>query len=248
MDESELRMDKVLTLKARIKNGEMINGIGIPMCSQKKDLERILEEVEFDFFNIDCQHGPQSEVRISELCGAAGELGVPVNLRIKNTRQTYLIGNFLDLGPAGIIVPEVEKKSSVREAVSSFYYPQIGIRSWGGRTRYRIDENSDRVQNASWWNKTGVLWIQLESINAVLNCRKLAIDGVDVVTFGPKDLMFDIESYQYPPFLTLEDCVRYVVREMQDTSVAVSLALQDSSEQSKYRDLGLTILQTPMVV
>ena len=57
MDESELRMDKVLTLKARIKNGEMINGIGIPMCSQKKDLERILEEVEFDFFNIDYSRG-----------------------------------------------------------------------------------------------------------------------------------------------------------------------------------------------
>ena len=71
---------------------------------------------------------------------------------------------------------------------------------------------------------------------------------MDVLTFGPNDLLFDIERYQNPPFQTVDDCVRHVAREMEGTSVAVSLALLDPSDRQKYIDMGLTVLQTPMVV
>lgn len=71
---------------------------------------------------------------------------------------------------------------------------------------------------------------------------------MDVLTFGPNDLMFDIERYENPPFRTVDDCVRHVAREMECTSVAVSLALLDPSDRQKYIDMGLTVLQTPMVV
>lgn len=218
------------------------------MESGEEDLARILQQGEIDFFNVDCQHGPQSEDRIVAFCASAEVLGVPVILRIKHTRHTYLIGNYLDLGPAGILVPEVKEEATVREAVHFFYYPQFGGRSWGGSARHGIGDRSDRLAYAAWWNDTGVLWLQLESVEAVINCRKLALDGVDVLTFGPNDLMFDIERYHRPPFRTVEDCVGHVVREMEGTSVAVSLALQDPSERDKYIDMGLTVLQTPMVV
>ena len=241
-------MGQSTSLKQRIRDGEIVTGPGVSMDSGKEDLERILQRDKIDFFNIDCQHGPRNEDRIVSFCTSAGALGVPVILRIKHTRHTYLIGNYLDLGPAGILVPEVKKEDTVREAVHFFYYPQIGGRSWGGSARHGINERSDRLEYAAWWNETGVLWLQLESVEAVLNCRQLAQDGVDVLTFGPNDLMFDIERYHRPPFRTLDDCVRHVAREMEGTSVAVSLALQDPSEREKYVDMGLTVLQTPMVV
>jgi len=157
-------------------------------------------------------------------------------------------GNYLDLGPAGILVPEVRAEVTVREAVHFFYYPQFGSRSWGGNARHGIAGRADRLEYAAWWNDTGVLWLQLESVDAVINCRKLAQKGVDVLTFGPNDLMFDIERYRNPPFRTVDDCVRHVAREMEGTSVAVSLALLDPSDRQKYTDMGLTVLQTPMVV
>lgn len=236
------------SLKQRIRNGEIVNGVGASMESGKEDLARILQQGKVDFFNVDCQHGPQSEDRIVSFCSAAEALGVPVILRIKHTRHTYLIGNYLDLGPAGILVPEVREEATVREAVHFFYYPQFGGRSWGGSARYGIGDRSDRLAYAAWWNDTGVLWLQLESVDAVINCRKLAQDGVDVLTFGPNDLMFDIERYHRPPFRTVDDCVRHVAREMEGTPVAVSLALLDPSDRDKYVDMGLTVLQTPMVV
>ncbi len=241
-------MAHTASLKHRISNGEIVNGIGVSMESGKEDLARILQQGKIDFFNVDCQHGPQCEDRIVSFCASAEALGVPVILRIKHTRHTYLIGNYLDLGPAGILVPEVKEAATVREAIHFFYYPQFGGRSWGGSARHGIGDRADRLEYAAWWNNTGVLWLQLESVDAVINCRHLALDGVDVLTFGPNDLMFDIERYHQPPFRTVDDCVRHVVREMEGTSVAVSLALQDPSDRDKYIDMGLTVLQTPMVV
>ena len=241
-------MDQPSSLKHRVRSGEIVTGLGVSMDSDRDDLERFLEQGGIDFFNVDCQHGPQSEDRIVSFCASAEALGVPVILRIKHTRHTYMIGNYLDLGPAGILVPEVKEEATVREAVHFFYYPQFGGRSWGGSARLGIRDRPDRLEYAAWWNDTGVLWLQLESVEAVINCRKLALDGVDVLTFGPNDLMFDIERYRHSPFRTLDECVRHVAREMEGTGVAVSLALQDPSEREKYVDMGLTVLQTPMVV
>ncbi len=236
------------SLKRRIRSGEIVNGVGVSMASTTEDLAHVLQQGQFNFLNVDCQHGPLNEDRIVSFCASAEAVGVPVILRIKHTRHTYLIGNYLDLGPSGILVPEVKTDATVREAVHFFYYPQCGGRSWGGSARYGIRDRPDRLAYAAWWNETGVLWLQLESVEAVLNCRQLALDGVDVLTFGPNDLMFDIERYTHPPFRTVEDCVRHVVREMEGSSVAVSLALQDPSERGKFLDMGLTVLQTPMVI
>ena len=241
-------MVEPISLKQRIRNGDIVNGVGVSMDSGREDLERILRQGEIDFFNVDCQHGPQSEDRIVSFCASAEALGVPVILRIKHTKHTYLIGNYLDLGPAGILVPEVKHQATVEEAVHFFYYPQFGGRSWGGSARHGIRDRSDRLEYAAWWNDTGVLWLQLESVEAVINCRQLALDGVDVLTFGPNDLMYDIERYHRPLFRSVDDCVRHVAREMEETSVAVSLALIDPSDRQKYIDMGLTVLQTPMVV
>ena len=70
----------------------------------------------------------------------ARELNLPVQIRIKHTLHAYLIGNYLDLGPSGIMVPEVESEAIVDEAVNAFYYPQMGKRSWGGIHRVGLDE------------------------------------------------------------------------------------------------------------
>ena len=82
---------------------------------------------------VDSQHSPYNEDRLVDFCNVANELGIFVNFRIKHTRNTYLIGNYLDLGPSGIEVPQVELDETVDEAVAAFYYPQQGIRSWGAR-------------------------------------------------------------------------------------------------------------------
>ena len=70
-------------------------------------LEDILSKDQYAYVSVDSQHAPLNEESLVAFCSMANDMGIHVQLRIKNTRQTYLIGNYLDLGPSGVEVPEV---------------------------------------------------------------------------------------------------------------------------------------------
>jgi 2-keto-3-deoxy-L-rhamnonate aldolase RhmA len=127
------------------------------MNSSREQVAEILNRESYDLIYIDSQHGPHTEWDIVRICTAAEELGVGVQLRIKHTLHTYLIGNYLDLGPLGIKVPQVEDEATVQQAIDAFYFPPVGKRSWGGWVGYGINERRDRLAYAQWWNNNGIL-------------------------------------------------------------------------------------------
>jgi 2-keto-3-deoxy-L-rhamnonate aldolase RhmA len=174
-------------------------------------------------------------------CAVAEGIDMPVQFRIQHTRHAYLIGRYLDLGATAIVVPEVREEATVDEAVRFFYYPQKGKRSWGGDARRGFGKRPDRLEYAAWWNAYGVLSIQLESLDAVINCRQLAKPGIDAVLFGPNDLAYDIESYHQPPLGTLDECVKHVVRELEGSGCRVALSAPFSADRQKYIDMGVTV-------
>jgi 2-dehydro-3-deoxyglucarate aldolase/4-hydroxy-2-oxoheptanedioate aldolase len=175
------------------------------------------------------------------------ELGLPVQMRIPHTQQTYLIGRYLDLGPAAILVPEVMAEATVDEAVAYSYYPQIGRRSWGGIARYGLKARggqADRREYAEWWNNYVVLAIQLESIEAISNARKLAKPGVDYVAFGPNDLLFSLEGHPEYPLQTVDDCMLNVAKQLKGSGIRLGMAVTTvPEERNKYLEMGITIFQ-----
>jgi 2-keto-3-deoxy-L-rhamnonate aldolase RhmA len=230
------------SLKRRIHAGETVYGISVPMTVDKGKLQATVERGGYDFVSVDSQHSPYNEDRLVSFCGMAGEIGVHVQFRIKHTRHSYLIGNYLDLGPTGIEVPQVEEESTVDESVAFFYYPQRGIRSWGGAPRAGFEARSDRLEYAAWWAETGVLWMQLESVGSVTNARALAKAGVDCVSFGPADLGFSLEAHPGHHLKTVDDCVRHVVEQLRDTTAAVCFRSGPPENRQKYADMGVTVL------
>jgi 4-hydroxy-2-oxoheptanedioate aldolase len=211
------------SLKQRIHRKEVIKVAGTSVNVSKSQLEDILSKDDYDLVGVDSQHSAFNEEKLVAFCGIAEELGMPVQLRIKHTRHAYLIGNYLDLGPFAIVVPQVEEESTVLEAIDAFYYPPMGKRSWGGAARYGLKERSDRLEYSQWWNDNGILILQIESVNAVTNARKLAKPGVDMLVFGAMDLSFSLESYPEHPFKTVEDCIRHVQKQMEGTQVKVGV-------------------------
>ena len=165
---------------------------------------------------------------------------MPVVLRIKHTRHTYLIGNLLDLGPVGIEVPQVELESTVDEAVANFHYPPDGVRSWGGQDRYGFaDQPLDEYIEL--WHRTGVLAMQIESITAATAARRLVRPGVDFVTFGPADLTLNIRRYPNHALKTVEDCVAYVAEDLRGTGVRACMRVPAGADTSHFRDMGVTM-------
>ena len=216
------------------------------MTTERDQLEKILEKGPYDFVSIDSQHNPLNETRLVEFCAMAKELGTLVNFRIKHTRHTYLIGNFVDLGPAGIEVPQVETEATVEEAVENFYYLPQGKRSVGGMPRLNIENYPDSFDYAEWWNKNGVLWMQVESVEAVEQVYALAKPGVDCISFGPTDLSVSLKYSDHPRLKTVDDCVRHVVKTLEGTHTAVCYRSISPDNRQKYMDMGVTvILESP---
>ncbi|MCB0064534.1 MAG: hypothetical protein KDE19_20565 [Caldilineaceae bacterium] len=230
------------SLKERIHRGDVLIGVSAPMTASQAQLEEILSKDDYAFISTDSQHAAFNEERLVEFCGYAAALNVPVQFRIKHTRHTYLIGNLLDLGPAGVEVPQVETEATVDEAIDYFYYPQRGIRSWGGVARYKINATPEQFAYAEWWNQTGVLWMQLESINAVTNAHKFAKPGVDCLSWGPADLQFNMAAYPHHPFQSDDDCVRHVLAQLADTDIKLCYRTYDPALRNRYIDLGVTVL------
>jgi 2-keto-3-deoxy-L-rhamnonate aldolase RhmA len=234
------------TLKQRIRDGEVVVSLRIPLTSARDDVARALDQGEYDFIYVDGQHTAFGDDQLVTFCGIADEVGMPVQFRIPHTRQTYLIGRFLDMGLSGILVPEVVEEATVDEAVEQSYYPQAGRRSWGGTSRrgFTVANPPDRLEYASWWNERVVLGIQLESVVGITRARTLAKPGVDYVAFGPNDLLFSLEGHPRFPLRTVDECMENVAEQLADTGVRLGMAvITDSDERAQYLDMGITVFQ-----
>ena len=106
-------------LKQRMKSGEILIGVSVPINATLNQMEEIISKDEYAFVSTDSQHNAFNEETLVNFCQHAKKLGIPTQFRIKHTRETYLIGNILDLGPLSIEVPQVEDIETVKNACST---------------------------------------------------------------------------------------------------------------------------------
>ncbi len=235
-------MTATKTFKQRIRAGELLFGASLAMRPDADWLREVVAGRPYDFVWVDAQHSPFSEHRLVAFCAAAGEVGVPVVFRLKHTRLTWLVGNFLDLGPTGIEVPQVETEATVDEAVANFYYPPRGIRSWGGAARHGFSDQR-LAEYASLWQETGALAMQIESISATTNAaRRFAKDGVDFFTIGPADMTLDIQHHPNHALKSVDDCVSYLARDLRGTGKQVCMRTSAGDDPRHYHDMGVTMI------
>ena len=166
---------------------------------------------------------------------------MPVWFRIKHTRFTFLVGNYLDLGPHAIEIPQVEQEATVDEAVANFYYPPRGARSWGGRARAGY-ANQSLEEYAALWERTGALAMQIESVAATTAARRLAKDGVDFFTIGPADMTFDLRRHPNHALQSVDDCVRYLARDLEGTGKRVCMRTSAGDDPAPHHDMGVTMI------
>ena len=172
---------------------------------------------------------------------------MPVQFRIPHTRNTYLIGRYLDMGLSGILVPEVEDTGPVDEAIAYAYYPPIGKRSWGGAARFGQVQDGKRLSQPEYvkfWNDHVILSVQIESIKAVESAASLAKPGIDYLAWGPNDLGLDLQRNPDYRFRTADECTQYVWEQVRDKGIKMGMAIvTEPEEREKYLKMGLTMFQ-----
>jgi 2-keto-3-deoxy-L-rhamnonate aldolase RhmA len=209
-------------LRKRVAAKETLHVALANLDTPATDLGALYAQEKYDMVFADGQHNVYDDILLRDFCRTSTSHGVPVLFRIKHTAFAHLIGNYLDLGPAGVVVPQVEDESTIGEAIRSFYYPPVGSRGWGPAYAFGKESIADRRAYAEWWNRNGILALQLDSVRAVRSASRFAKDGVHLVLFGPSDLQFDLETNPDPELPNNEACYAYVRDALAQSTAKVS--------------------------
>ena len=143
-----------------------------------------------DWVLLDLEHGAGGEEQVRDVVPAAGSYGVPTVVRVESAARIRM-GRVLDSGAAGIMLPRMNTAEQVAEAVRHLRYPpdgDRGVATYNRACRFGLDPGALDRANA---DILGV--IQIESAVAVGNAEAIAaLDGVDVLFVGPRDLSHDL--------------------------------------------------------
>ncbi len=126
-----------------------------------------------DYVVIDLQHGGATEHDLPALTAAIARAGATPVARVRYAHPAD-IGRALDLGCAGVIVPNVDSAGQASAAVGACHYPPAGYRSAGGAL-------------ASTDEPFCVIMVESAAALADLDAT-LAVPGVDGIYVGPRDL------------------------------------------------------------
>jgi len=240
-------MASAKSLKQKIKDGDIVVALRPSITTSKSDLDKALSKGTYDLVYIDGQHTPFSDDQLVHITSIAEEAGLPVQFRIPNTRLTFLIGRYLDMGLSGVLVPEVEERSIAQEAVDFAYYAPVGRRSWGGNARFGQVQNGKRLSQpeyVEYWNNHVIVSVQIESIVAVESAAALAVPGIDYLAWGPNDLGLDLKRHPEYHLKSSDECTQYVWDRVKNQGIKMGMAIVTEPDQrQKYIDMGMTMFQ-----
>lgn len=146
----------------------------------------------YDFVLIDGEHSPLDRWAILSHVRAAEAAGVVPLVRGLESSATF-IQSMLDLGVAGVVIPKLETADQARAAVQAIRYAPAGKRGMcpachdGG---YSVTGFADHMRRR---NHEVMAIPIIETIKAVENIDEIcAVEGMDLIHFGPGDLSADM--------------------------------------------------------
>ncbi|MDT7578728.1 MAG: 4-hydroxy-2-oxoheptanedioate aldolase [Pseudonocardiales bacterium] len=144
----------------------------------------------FDWLLLDLEHGAGGEEQVRDVVPVAGAYGVPTLVRVE-TDTRIRMGRVLDNGAAGIMLPRMDSAAQVGQALTHVRFPprgDRGVATYNRACRFGLDPGAlDRADDEI------LVVVQIESVAAVAAADEIAaIDGVDVLFIGPRDLTHDL--------------------------------------------------------
>ena len=178
-------MNHVEKIKDQWNRGELSLGTAVALTDAA--VSELFGEAGYDFVWIDCEHSAMSlshalnHIRAARGAGAAAFLRVPSN-------DPVVMKSYLELHPAGIIVPRIASVEDAEQAVTSFHYPPRGVRGYGPARGVKFGAIAPPQYLADIDQKI-MLILQIEDIEAVARIDDiLDVPGVDSIVTGPGDL------------------------------------------------------------
>lgn len=172
------------TLKQRLESGATT--VGTFQSIDSAAVAEVSGLAGFEFTILDQEHGPLTAETSLPLCAAAERGGASPVVRVRENAAPE-IQRALDIGAAGVQIPQIESRADAEAAVAAARFEPLGERGLSPYVRageYDGGENYTDEQNES-----TLVIVHVEGQAGLDNLDEiLAVEGIDVVFLGPYDL------------------------------------------------------------
>ena len=229
-------------LREKLKRGEIALGSHISL--NDSTITEIMGAVGFDYLWIDTEHTSisldclQNHLVAAKACGVSSVVRVPEVSQVKAKP-------ILEMGPDGIVFPQVNSYELALEAVAACKYPPVGNRGWGPRRAMHFGVDMTAQDYIARANDEILTILQFENIDAYKDLdRILGIDGLDVILLGPCDLaasMGHIGDWHHPDVERVVDDL-FIRTHKAGKKIGVSYGLCDKEELYLYQRRGVDMI------
>jgi 2-dehydro-3-deoxyglucarate aldolase/4-hydroxy-2-oxoheptanedioate aldolase len=239
MDEREQPM-RENRVKTALKAGKAVSG---PIMEEVRTVGVIkyLAMAGHDFLWFDTEHNMLDYDTLLTLVQMSIASDIVPLVRV--TDLSYpMVARALDTGAYGVIIPRVDTKEEVEQAVSFAKYPPLGRRGAGGqaRTAYLVRDVKTAVEEG---NALSMVIVQVESKEAVDRLEEIAaVPGLDVVCIGPQDLSISLGvpgAFDDPLFV---ETVGRVIAACARHNIPVGMVSREVNSFKRWYEMGIRFL------
>lgn len=223
--------------KSRLGKGDRLLGtmVTFPCAS----VAEILTEVGFEWLFIDGEHGPLETAELLGILQAVSRQ-VPCVVRIPALDEVA-IKKVLDLGAAGIIVPQVNTAAQAADAVRFARYAPAGVRGVGLARAHGYGMSFQEYVDSA--NQEVCVIVQAEHAEAVENIEDIVqVDGIDAVLLGPYDLAASLGKMGQVDDPTVTAAIDRITAACQAASVPLGIFGVTSDALQSYLETGYSLI------
>jgi 4-hydroxy-2-oxoheptanedioate aldolase len=172
------------TLREQLQGGE--TAIGTFQILDSPMVAEIAGLAGMDFTILDQEHGPLTAETALALCAAAERGGASPVVRVRENAEPE-IQRALDVGAAGVEIPQIETPADAEAAVEAARFDPVGGRGLSPYVRAGGYKGGDDYTDRQ--NERVTVIVHIEGEAGVENLDEIAtVEGIDVLFLGPYDL------------------------------------------------------------
>jgi 2-keto-3-deoxy-L-rhamnonate aldolase RhmA len=224
------------SLRQRIRAREPVLGTFVKTAAYQ--VVEVLGINGLDFVIVDAEHAPFGMNTLDAMVLAGRAVDLPVLIRVPEL-ATVPIGQILDLGAGGVVVPHVYTAERAQASVSAAKY-SAGQRGFSPSTRAGRYGSLDAVAYRAQADSNSIVWCQIEDREAIDNLDEIAaVAEVDCLFIGRADLSLSLGVSPKDP--AVAQAVKATAEAGQKHARAVGIHIADTAEIPELLALGITV-------
>ena len=223
-------------LKRKLKQGEIVIG-PFMNCAYPAFIE-ICGHAGFNFAIIDMEHGPLHPLAAEDLCRAADCVGLAPIVRVRKNDGPQ-IQRALDIGSAGVQIPQIETKTDAETAVQNAKYSPLGTRGLSFATRAGL-YTAAGTNITDELNAESLLIIHIEGKRGIDNLEEiLSVPHIDVIFLGPYDISQSLGIPGQVRDSRVIDLMKAAVKTIRNAGIAAGTFADNPEIAKQWIDAGV---------